>query len=119
MGRVVTALRWQVKCYRQAGLALREQEFVARIGFFCGAEAGILTDGPEAAVVAIGEDAARERVLAGSTDVLRVYRAGIDTGGYGNAAATDRRHHRLARANRFLSLVHHEPLDRSFSEAAQ
>ena len=39
---------------------------VALVGFFGGTEAGILADGPQAPAVAVGEDAARKRILAGS-----------------------------------------------------
>ena len=70
MGRVVAALRRQVERDGQTGLALLQQELVALVGFLGRAEAGVLADGPQPALVAVGEDAAGERVLARLADVL-------------------------------------------------
>ena len=72
MGRVVAALRRQVERHRQAGLALGQQELVALVGFLGSAEARVLADGPQPAVVAVGEDAARER------DIRRACRCSPD-----------------------------------------
>ena len=69
MRRVVAALRRQVERDRQAGLALRQQELVALVRFFGGAEARVLADGPQPALVAVGKDAARERIFAGRADM--------------------------------------------------
>ena len=121
MRRVEAALRGQVQRDRQAGLALVQQELVALVGFLGGAEAGVLADGPQAALVAVGEDAARERVLAGLADALRVDGARVDAGGHRDAAAADGPEHGFGRqglalgSRAFIAM----PLDRSFSEAAQ
>ena len=121
MRRVEAALRGQVQRDRQAGLALLQQELVALVGFLGGAEAGVLADGPQPALVAVGEDAARERVLAGLADALRVHRARVHAGGHRDAGAAHGPEHGFGRQGMGVgvSRVHCYALDSSFSEAAQ
>ena len=121
MRRVEAALGRQVQRDRQAGLALVQQELVALVGFLGGAEARVLADGPQPALVAVGEDAARERVLARLADALRVHRARVHAGGHRDAGAAHGPEHGFGRQGTGVgvSRVHCYALDSSFSEAAQ
>src|SRR3546814_12323214 len=67
-----------------------QQELVARGRFFGRAEARILPEGPQPALIAVGKNAAGEGVLPGLADMRRVYRVrpGIDRDL--DAAAVDR-----------------------------
>ncbi len=81
--RVVPHLGREVKGDREAGLAGREQVFVAFVGFLGGAEAGVLAHGPEAAPVHGRLDAAGVGVFAGQPQLFFV--AGVVKAG-GEAA---------------------------------
>src|SRR3546814_11325533 len=63
--RIVTALGGQIERHRQAGLPAFEQELVPGVRFLGGSEPRILAHRPGPAGIAIGEDAPRERPLAG------------------------------------------------------
>ena len=77
---VVAHLGRQVEGHREAGLAGREQVFVALVGFLGRAETGVLAHGPEAAAVHGRLHAAGVGVFAGKAELLFI--AGIvETGG--------------------------------------
>ncbi len=76
--RVVAALRRQIERHGEAGLALIEQELVTLVGILGAAEPGILPHRPHAAAEAVGENASRERILAGQTVVGTMIARGRD-----------------------------------------
>ena len=66
---VVADLRGQIEGHRESRGSVGEEEFVAAIGLFCVAHAGVLAHGPEASAIHGGLDAAREGVFAGIAEV--------------------------------------------------
>ena len=66
---VVADLRGQIEGDGEPGGAVGEQIFVAAVGFFGVAHAGVLAHGPEAAAVHGGLDAAGVGILAGIAEV--------------------------------------------------
>jgi hypothetical protein len=63
MVAVVAHLRGQIERHAQPGLPLGEQIAIAGVGLVRAAEARVLPHGPQPAAVAVGLDAAGERVL--------------------------------------------------------
>ncbi len=77
---VVADLGGEIEGDREAGGAVGEEEFVAAVGLFCIAHAGVLAHGPEAAAVHGGLDAAGVGILAGVAEVavgIEVWRPGL------------------------------------------
>ena len=69
---IVAYLGGEVESDGEPGLPLFQEEMVAAVALFGGAEAGVLAHGPEATAVHVGLDAAGERILAGEAELVLV-----------------------------------------------